>query len=512
MTADHRPDDNDRRRQGERFSYRDGVHRRPVPPRPPTAAPAPDEDAEPVSRLATAHDLPGFPVDCLPPVIATFVRELADELEVPPDLPGCLALAVLASIWMRLARVEARRNWQESLNLYLVVALTSGERKSPVFGRMFGPLYDHERDRHEQWRLECQAIDDRNEGIKKADREPHPPQPRLFVDDVTQEKLAEVMSQQGERITLRSDEGTAFQQMCGLYSKSPNNTVFLKAYDGSSYYVDRVGRPGLALRRPLLTVALAVQPSVLRGLAERPELRGTGLLARFCYAVPVPRVGTRSFETPLVSLEAAAAYRELVRGLARLEPVRGPDGEESTMLLSPDAWNLLLATQQAREPELGIGGRLASIRDWVSKSDGLALRLAALLHGTEEATPFATPIPGEVMARALTLVRYFERHAQFVLESEIGADPVELLARDVWQLIERKGWTKVTPRQISRSVWSVRKAADALAALEHLRDRGLLLPDPQHRGTGAGYLVRQSTGPTADAPEASPGADPDAAA
>ena len=184
------------------------------------------------------------------------------------------------------------------------------------------------------------------------------------------------------------------------------------------------------------------------------------------------------------------------------------------MVLSPGAWNLLLATQQIREPELAVGGRLSSIRDWVSKSDGLALRLAGLLHGTEDATPFATPIPAEVMERALTLVRYFERHAQFVLESEIGADPVELLARDAWQLIDRRGWTRVTPSKLKQGLWSVRKTADALAMLEHLRERGMLRPDPEHRGKGASYLVRQvaeaQTSGTSGRPTSD--ADPDAAA
>jgi replicative DNA helicase len=77
-----------------------------------------------------------------------------------------------------------------------------------------------------------------------------------------------------------------FDQMAGRYSQSggPNLGVYLKGHVGDLLKVDRRGRPPEYVERPCLTIGLAVQPEVLRGLASRPGFRGRGLLARFLSA------------------------------------------------------------------------------------------------------------------------------------------------------------------------------------------------------------------------------------
>lgn len=119
--------------------------------------------------------------------------------------------------------------------------------------------------------------------------------PRLVADDITPEKVAVLMAQHGERIALLSAEGGVFGIMAGRYqpNSSPNLDVFLKAHSGDRLTVDRIGRSPVRLEKPALTIGLAVQPDVIRRLADTPEFRGRGLLARFLYALPDSLVGSR---------------------------------------------------------------------------------------------------------------------------------------------------------------------------------------------------------------------------
>lgn len=70
-----------------------------------------------------------------------------------------------------------------------------------------------------------------------------PVPPKIFVDDVTSEALAEVLEHQDERIAILSDEGGIFSTMSGRYnSGTPNFDVYLKGHSGSPLRVNRKGR------------------------------------------------------------------------------------------------------------------------------------------------------------------------------------------------------------------------------------------------------------------------------
>src|SRR4029078_5142104 len=106
------------------------------------------------------------------------------------------------------------------------------------------------------------------------------------------------MADNGEKMAILSDEGGIFDILAGRYSNGvPNLDLFLQAYHGSAYRVDRGSRPAVFLKRPALTLGLSPQPSVLRGLAGAPGFRGRGLLARPCFALPESTLGRRTLDS-----------------------------------------------------------------------------------------------------------------------------------------------------------------------------------------------------------------------
>lgn len=86
---------------------------------------------------------------------------------------------------------------------------------------------------------------------------------RLYVDDITTEKLNSVLADGNGKAAIISAEGGIFDMLSGIYSKNVNIDVMLKGYSGDSIRVDRVGRNSESIMNPALTILLTVQPNVL---------------------------------------------------------------------------------------------------------------------------------------------------------------------------------------------------------------------------------------------------------
>ena len=315
------------------------------------------------------HDLPAFPTHLLPAVLCEWVEAEAEATQTPPDLAGTLALSVCGAALAGKVRVVVRDGWAEPLNIFTVVALAPGERKSIVHRHALAPVVVYEREEQERMapviaaaasehrQLEARLKLAETKAAKEEDPEERqrlcreakelakelsthvvPETPQMFCDDVTAEALARLLAMQGGRMLQASPEGTAFEIVKGRYSESPNFDVYLKGHAGDPLRVGRIGRDGETVDQPALSAALAVQPDVIQGLAAQAILRGRGFLARWFYAMPVSTVGGRVIAARPVPKGVEAAYREAVLRLWRLEGAV-EDGRPSAHLLplSPEA-------------------------------------------------------------------------------------------------------------------------------------------------------------------------------
>jgi Protein of unknown function (DUF3987) len=129
-----------------------------------------------------------------------------------------------------------------------------------------------------------------------------------------------LLHEHGGRLAILSPEGGIFDLIAGRYSSTgaPNLDHVLKGHAGDPILVDRVGRPGEIIPRPALTIGLAVQPEVLRGLIARPGFHGRGLLARFLYAIPNTTLGRRVVDVEPVHHTLRSNYHRHIRALLAL--------------------------------------------------------------------------------------------------------------------------------------------------------------------------------------------------
>ena len=90
--------------------------------------------------------LPSFPDHVLPHWLGNYVRAEARATQTPRDLPGLLALAVLSTALAGHVVANPWGDWIEPINLFLMVVLPPGHRKSAVFADVTQPLQQYQSD------------------------------------------------------------------------------------------------------------------------------------------------------------------------------------------------------------------------------------------------------------------------------------------------------------------------------------------------------------------------------
>lgn len=469
--------------------------------------PSPTEvrwDGEPVP-LSARRLLPPFPLDVLPGWAADMVAAASEFLQTPPDLAGCLVLAALSTAAGGRAVVEVRPGWREPVNLYVVVALPPGERKSPAFKLLTAPILEAEQaliraaaPRIDEAELQLRVAKARAERTARAaenaltaDAQAKqlaeasdaaavlrelivPTVPRLVADDITVEAAASLLAEQDGRLAVLSPEGGIFATLAGRYSGAPNLEVFLKGHSGDLLRVDRKGRPPEHVAAPALTLGLAVQPEVLTTIAGMPGFRGRGLLARILYAMPTSALGRRRIGPPAPAPEVADTY---VSTLRRLILDLADWTDPAVLPLTPEAAAAVLQFEAELEPQLAPGAALAHITDWAGKLTGTVTRLAGLLHLADHLeTGTQRPISRAHLDGAARLGRYYLAHALAVFDL-MGADPLVDDAQHLLDWIARRRAAEFTRREAyapNRARFT--KPADLDPALGLLAEHGWIQP------------------------------------
>lgn len=476
----------------------------------PTGVPLAEEWEPPIAFQSAP--LPAFPVDALPPVVRAFVKALATFTQTPVDLAGMFALAVLATAVARKAIVALRDGWIEPLNLFVTVVLPSGNRKSAVVKTLLAPLKAWEEAQRLARRGSNAAAQSRRrvkEGLlKKAEREavegkdaaardaaaalaerlsrdlaqePEPVELQLIADDATPEAVKTLLTEQEGRLGILSAEGGIFELMAGRYSANgaPNLEVFLQGHAGEEIVVNRRGRRE-QIADPALTIGTAIQPDVLRTLADRPAFRGRGLVARFLYALPESYVGRRIIKPPTIPGDASDAYNTLITALLDLPLAPEP----RQLVFDAHAARRFEDFQAAIEPQLGEFGPLGEMADWGSKLPGAVARIAGSLHlaaHAREPRPWEVPIDREMIEAAIAIGEYAIPHA-LAAANAMGLDSGDGDARYLLRWLLKEGRSIYAKQEIwqgTRGRFDQTKrldqAIDRLA--EHRYIRPLALPE-----------------------------------
>ena len=448
-------------------------------------------------------DLPEFPTDALPPAIRDYVEAVAETTQTSADMAAVASLAILAICVQGKYRIWGKPDWWEPLNLYCVIVLPPAERKSAVISLMTAPLEEYEKEVNAT--LDAQIIesqmmrsilekerrsledkvskgkataDDVSNKAKEIAAFKEIRQLKLFVDDVTSERLTSILAENRGRAAIASAEGGIFDILNGIYTKNVNIDVFLKGHSGDTIRVDRIGRASELIDHPALTMLLAVQPDVLHGLMTNGTFHGRGLTARFLYSIPKSNRGNRKFYTNPISDAVKSSYNHLIRTLLvkdeNDEPLRLTQG--ATLILE----KLYLNTESRFHTDL------AEIESWAGKYTGAVLRIAGLLHIAENnGIPEFSDVSEQTMKNAARIGEYFLEHAK-AAHALMGADPVNKQGEYLLSKIQKAQVREFSRRDAMRMCRGIKTAESIQPVLNRLCEYGYIAPKSMEPVLGVG--------------------------
>lgn len=445
--------------------------------------------------------LPPFPLETLPGELRDFVEAVSTSTQTPPDLAAMLGLTVCSFCLSDKFPIVPREDWRLPLNVFSVVLLESGSRKSPVFREFMSPIRSiereliesakpaiamayasHENDKSELRRLQANSksgpkvnrkqLDDLAAKIHQCDL---PVEPRLLIDNPSPEYVEQVLHAQRRPMAVLSDEGGVMDILAGgRYSakRGANVDIILKGYDGDPFTSGRIIRGETRIERALLTWGSTLQPSVMEKLRDEDDALTTrGFFARFMIVCPAGNVGYRDVDPPVIPKELRNKFDVLVQGLWQLA-----NGGE--IQLSPEAH--VVRHQWASEVEemFRDDRELARMAEWGGKLVGNTMKLAGVLHAIQHLGESVNrPVDAQTMERAIEIGRYLIPHATHFFQ---GTQARFADARRAWQYIVKLDRPRFSLRDLHRASGSRFGSAESLREiLDQLEDLGYIREVPQ---------------------------------
>ena len=442
------------------------------------------------------------------------MHSVAGATQTQSDVASLLALVAVCASLAGKAVVKVRDGHTEPVNIYGVVVLPPAARKSPVFRLMVAPIEQYEATEAEELMdarpaalEECDVAEQRLDKVRKAvvdgkksledltnarqilDQIQVPRARRLNASDITSECLVQLMFENNGVISVLSPEGDPFSVFGGRYSRGvPVLDTLKRAWTGSeSIRVDRVGRDGTFIRRPALTLGLALQPGFLKGL-DLKAFRGQGLLGRVLWVVPESTVGNRKTgaDVPPLSREASDNYARLLERLLESTPADvDSDGSwvPHELRLSDDARACLYEWEGRVEKMLRAGGILGEIADWGGKLVGNSIRIAWLIHlakiaEEEGRVVWDREVSATAMSAAIACAKALITHAHVLFDSLEVTKEVSTARYVLRRLREFPEDEPPTVRQLNekvkgtngtRFVKDLNEVLDLLEELDHIR-------------------------------------------
>ena len=283
----------------------------------PTATSPAEAWPEPTELPDALPAVQPFDMELLPEALRSWVADIADRMQCPPDFTAVGAVTALSSLIGARAAVapKSRDDWRVVPNLWGLIVGRPGVMKSPALSEVLKPLNrleSTERERwqaeHDAWELDAKASElsvkqNERQAAACAAKDPakarallHPTETpteptarRYLVNDATVEKLGELLVMNPWGVLVYRDELHGLLCSMDRQGQEGARGFYLTGYDGNQgHAVDRIGRGESYIPRVCLAMLGGIQPGKLQSYVRDAVAGGAGddgLLQRFGLAV-----------------------------------------------------------------------------------------------------------------------------------------------------------------------------------------------------------------------------------
>jgi hypothetical protein len=343
--------------------------------------------------------VPPFPLDVLPAFLRRYVEQQAHSIGACKSGIAMAALTAASAAISHDFRLKMLRtgDWHARPRLWSVLVGDPSDKKSPIVSAVTAPLHERDIKASTAYARAYAAWEEAVES-KQASRRDQPAKPaRHVVQDITAEKLSEILSRSDRGTLVQRDElagwiGSMEQYKGGKGAGSADRAHWIKAYDGGRYTVDRV-KGEIVLSNFSVSFLGAVQPD---RLAELGNLTSDGLLQRF---LPV-MLGKPNLPQETETEATAEEYDRVLNYLASMTGAR--------VLCSPDAHEVVRGFQ-AYIHELEQSGVFSKgMTGFLGKLPGVLGSLTLVLHLLEDPEGGKErPVDGRTARAARTILEDF---------------------------------------------------------------------------------------------------------
>lgn len=426
-------------------------------PAPGAVSPAPTWP-EPSPLPSTHPKPPALPVDLIPEPIRDRVVDLAERIGVPAEAvlaPTIVALGRIMGNTRRVFPKAHEEEWFEIATFWAMLVAGPSTKKSATITQVLRPLRDIEESMNKEYeagaykrRATLTSIETQIAEVQKQIRAAETPAkvesledelaklyerevaamrsaPRLVVNDVTVEKLGELLAENIRGlVTVRDELSGLFAQMNAV-GRENDRSFLLEAYNADgSYTFDRIGRGTTRVPSVSLSIVGGIQPEIVKPLIRKSieTAGGDGFLSRFQLPVlydlgSVPRDEDRP-------VNQAAADRE--RTIYEYLQAKAQQHLSNPGHVSPSGFHFDTDAQKHMDAwRLGIEARIQSpelsgfpaFQAHLGKTAAFGMRLALLIHAIDEADGRPSEYITLEQAKAATaLVEYYLKHAEALYE------------------------------------------------------------------------------------------------
>lgn len=417
-----------------------------------------------------------FPTGSLPVKLQELVKEVASFTQTPDAMAASIAIGMVSAaigggVVLRLCDGSILPG-----NLFIMAVAPSGVGKGRTYSVIAAPLKSCEERLQKDWReihlpkimAELEVAAERAKRLGRAAAKQDCPttrkelteqfreaeaerqrleaelarDPQITVGDITSEKLAMKMaSQPHEAIANQSPEARGIiSVLCGRYSKSGSSdeAVYLSGYSGDGIVVDRVGRAGVRLSTPRLSVLWLVQPDVVSQMLEDDRMVASGLLPRFLTANIDVDPQDEPLESPVLDGHVTREWHTLVEALVR--HFRQHTSNPSEVTVSAEANDLRRDFANLSKARYRKAGDLYDVAAYPARWAENACRLALCLHLAEYGrTAPSIELSRDTMHKAIEIVRWFSEQQLSLLADSRSQKQRQRLATLRAILLEKGG-------------------------------------------------------------------------
>ena len=255
---------------------------------------------------------PAFPLDAFGERLAPLLSELAESKSAPVDYVAGSLLATAAGLIGNARKASPWPGFTEPSIIWCCNVGSPSTNKSPAQDAILGPLEtieeemgagfpqtlrdwktEHEASKaaHERWKADVREADKKGTAIPPmpdAAVIPDKPElPRVRFTDATPEKWCALAATLSKGLLFVRDEASGWLASFGRYGADGERALWLEAYGGRRYIIDRVKHAEpIVIPRLSVSVLGSIQPDRLNTCLLKSD--DDGLAARLLYLWPEP--------------------------------------------------------------------------------------------------------------------------------------------------------------------------------------------------------------------------------